>query len=114
MSVCRKMTPRFSSFAQKCADADQPREQQTDGAADQRADNVRERSLAEAIFEKDDDAGDGCAERNVDQRRAAQGTQRMAAIRDQRDERDATDQPPLHEKVIVVGPAKPRPLSSLR
>ena len=38
--------------------ADQPREQQSDGAADERADDVGERRLPKAIFEEDDEAGD--------------------------------------------------------
>ena len=42
--------------------ANQAREQQADGAADERADDIRERGLAKAIFEEDDEPGDADAE----------------------------------------------------
>ena len=48
--------------------ANQPREQQADGAADERADDVGERRLAKAIFEEDDEAGDADAKRDVRER----------------------------------------------
>ena len=43
-----------------------------------------------------------------------EGTEHHRAVRDDRHERDAGEDTPPHRLVIVVAPAKPRPLSLRR
>ena len=74
------MTPRLSAFAQKCASPINRASSRPTVPPIERADDVGERRLTEAIFERDDhDAGDRDAERDVRHQRPRQAGCTMTA-----------------------------------